>query len=226
MVSTTSMDTHCILKCTLYFQLYLCRNAKHFEPLNLGRLQYLIERGRLDVSRPITMYHINKAGGLGNVKQGVKLLGNVSTRTLKLLQMTYKLLQGAEWFNCKIDIEVSRASQTAIEAIERQGGKVVTAYYNKLSLQALLHPEKYNERLKPRKALPQKSEMPYYLNEKNRGYLLTEEGQRRLSEAGLAGCYVDENGRVAVPGKPTVEGDPPAPTKEEYLKVMFCIIET
>jgi len=100
----------------------------------------------------------------------------------------------------------------------------VTAYYNKLSLRALLHPQKYDKRLKPRRALPQKSEMPYYLSEKNRGYLLTEEGQQRLTEAGLAGCYVDENGRVAVPGKPTVEGDQPAPTKEEYLKVTLIFI--
>ena len=95
----------------------------------------------------------------------------------------------------------------------------MTVYYNKLSLRTLLRPQKYDERLKPRRALPQKSEMPYYLSEKNRGYLLTEEGQQRLAEAGLAGCYVDENGRIAVPGKPTVEGDSPAPTKEEYLKV-------
>ena len=61
--------------------------------------------------------------------------------------------------------------------------------------------------------------MPYYLSEKNRGYLLTESGQERLAEAGLAGCYVDADGRVAIPGKPTTEGAAPAPTKEEYLKV-------
>lgn len=97
----------------------------------------------------------------------------------------------------------------------------MTAFYDKTSLRALLHPEKYDERLKPRGALPQRSDMPYYLSEKNRGYLLTKEGQKRLEAAGLAGCYVDENGRVAVPGKPTVEGDPPAPTKEEYFEVIF-----
>ena len=61
--------------------------------------------------------------------------------------------------------------------------------------------------------------MPYYLSERNRGYLLTGSGQKRLAKAGLAGCYVDEDGRVAVPGKPTTEGAPPALTKEEYLEV-------
>lgn len=71
--------------------------------------------------------------------------------------------------------------------------------------------------------------MPYYLSEKNRGYLLTNSGKKRLAESGLAGCYVDADGRVAVPGKPTTEGAPPAPTKEEYLKVcnssvhMICV---
>ena len=103
--------------------------------------------------------------------------------------------------------------------MERQGGTVVTSYYNKLGLRVLLHPEKYHERLKPRRALPSREDMPYYLSEKHRGYLLTESGQKRLAEAGLAGCYVDADGRIAVPGKPTTEGAAPAPTKEEYLKV-------
>ena len=56
-----------------------CRTAKDYKPLNLGHLQYLIERGRLDATNPITMFHINKAGGFGTIKHGVKLLGNVST---------------------------------------------------------------------------------------------------------------------------------------------------
>lgn len=107
--------------------------------------------------------------------------------------------------------------------MERQGGRVVTAYYNELGLRVLLRPEKYDERLKPRRALPSKKDMPYYLSEKNRGYLLTESGQKRLAESGLSGCYVDADGRVAVPGKPTTEGAPPAPTKEEYLKVCSYI---
>lgn len=85
----------------------------------------------------------------------------------------------------------------------------------------MLKPEKYNEKIKPRRSLPSKMDMPYYLSEKNRGYLLTESGQKRLAEAGLAGCYVDTDGRVAVPGKPTTEGAEPAPTKEEYLKVFY-----
>jgi len=54
------------------------RTAKDYKPLNLGHLQYLIERGRIDASEPITMFHINKAGGFGTIKHGVKLLGNVS----------------------------------------------------------------------------------------------------------------------------------------------------
>ena len=55
-----------------------CRTAKDYKPLNLGQLQYLIERGRLDATKPISMYHIHKAGGFGTIKHGIKLLGNVS----------------------------------------------------------------------------------------------------------------------------------------------------
>ena len=38
---------------------------------------------------------------------------------------------------------MSRASQEAIETVERLGGKVVCAYYNKLGLRVLLKPEKF-----------------------------------------------------------------------------------
>ena len=50
--------------------------------------------------------------------------------------------QGTTWFQAKLDIEVSRASKTAIKAIERQGGKLTCGYYNKLGLRLLLKPEK------------------------------------------------------------------------------------
>lgn len=65
-------------------------------------------------------------------------------------------------------IEVSQASQKAIEAVERQGGTIVTAHYNELGLRVLLRPWKYQEGLVPRRALPNKKLMPYYMNPKNR----------------------------------------------------------
>ena len=88
--------------------------------------------------------------------------------------------QGAEFFRSRVDIEVSKASWNAIKTVEAAGGRVTTAYYNELSLRALLKPQKYEETLVPRRALPKKRLMKYYLNPENRGYLLTEEGKARL----------------------------------------------
>ena len=81
---------------------------------------------------------------------------------------TYIHLQGADWFKAKVDIEVSKASQKAIDAIEQQGGRIITAHYNKLGLRLLLKPWKFEDRLQPRRALPDKKLMAYYLNPKNR----------------------------------------------------------
>jgi len=53
-----------------------------------------------------------------NVHNGIKILGD-----------------GVERFNTPIYVVVSRASKSAIEAIEKSGGKVVCKYYNALSLQ-------------------------------------------------------------------------------------------
>ena len=78
------------------------------------------------------------------------------------------LLQGSEWFEAKVDLEVSQASQKAIAAIERFGGKIITAHYNQLGLRLLLKPWKFEDRLKPRRALPNKKLMAYYLNPGNR----------------------------------------------------------
>ena len=58
--------------------------------------------------------------------------------------------QGAETFTTKVDIEVSQASQKAIEVVERQGGHIVTAYYNRLGLKVLLKPERFEGELQLR----------------------------------------------------------------------------
>ena len=68
----------------------------------------------------------------------------------------------------KLDIEVSRASRKAIEAVEAAGGSITTVYYNKLGLRVLLKPEKFHECFMPRRALPKKADMAYYLNPENR----------------------------------------------------------
>ena len=58
--------------------------------------------------------------------------------------------QGVDNFTAKVDIEVSQASAKAIEAVEKQGGRIVTAYYNRLGLKVLLKPERFEGKLRQR----------------------------------------------------------------------------
>jgi len=112
-------------------------NKLEYWPVNLDRLQSWIEQGRLDAARLITMKELQESG-LINKKvptHGVKLLG-----------------RGAPQFRHKVDIQISQASPSAREAVERNGGRVTTVYYNKLGLRALLKPDWFEKkgRLLPR----------------------------------------------------------------------------
>lgn len=170
-----------------------------YEPLNLNRLQYLIDGGRIDASQPITMHTLHKAGAVGKIKHGVKLLAD-----------------GADWFSHKVNIEVSKASKSAITAVEGRGGSIVTAHYNQLGLRVLLKPEAFAGRPLPRRALPNKKLMPYYLNPENRGYLaVTEAGKQRMKEAGISGAYLGPDGRVHIPGKRVTLYSDPSPPLED-----------
>lgn len=79
------------------------------------------------------------------------------------------MTQGCTWFQGKIDIEVSRASQSAIEAVERNGGTIKTVYHDRIALRALLKPEKYD--VIPRAARPSHKHILFYADAKNRGFL-------------------------------------------------------
>jgi len=68
-------------------------------------------------------------------------------------------------------IEAQRATHRAIAQVEDAGGSIETVYYSKLNLRALLKPEKFDERLMPRPALPPPKEMIQYMREDKRGYL-------------------------------------------------------
>lgn len=49
-----------------------------YELLNLSRLQYMIDTGRLDPSKSIKMDSLFYSGAVGKFEHGVKLLGDVS----------------------------------------------------------------------------------------------------------------------------------------------------
>lgn len=48
-----------------------------YEPLNLGKLQQLVDSGRIDAAQPINMYALHQAGAVGRVEHGIKLLADV-----------------------------------------------------------------------------------------------------------------------------------------------------
>jgi len=117
------------------------------------------------------------------------------------------LAHGKERVRTPIKIEISRASESAIAAIEAVGGEVTTVHYNKLALRTLLKPHKYTtptgtinissellcdedapigkrrgKRILPlpKNARPNPKWQPYYTNWKNRGYLSVQAQMRKL----------------------------------------------
>lgn len=62
----------------------------------------------------------------------------------KLVLIIYVLLlQGADIFKAKVNVEVQWASEHVIAAIERNGGIITTAFYDTHSLWAVIDPEKF-----------------------------------------------------------------------------------
>lgn len=111
-----------------------------FQEVNLGTIAEFVKQGRIDASQLITMKTLKDAGALGKkVKDGVKLLG-----------------RGSEKLSLPLNIEVSRVSGRAKEALEAAGGSVMRVHYNQLGLRALLNPKWFEEkgRLLPQPARP------------------------------------------------------------------------
>lgn len=116
------------------------RFAHETVPLNVSRLQEWISAGRLDPSKPITVKELFLSRCIHRMGDGgVKLLGN-----------------GAETLAQPVDVVVSRASLSAIKAIEAAGGSITCVYYTPLTLRALVKPEKWTDKGKmvPRQSIP------------------------------------------------------------------------
>ncbi len=79
--------------------------AKKLNELNLGRIQQAVDAGLLDGKKPITVAALKEAGLIRREKDGVRLLGNGELKA-------------------KLAFEVTGASQSAIKAVEAQGGTV------------------------------------------------------------------------------------------------------
>lgn len=138
-------------------------HKQHFAPLNLDRLQFWIDQGRLDPNQPITARELYESRCIHNVRDGVKLMGD-----------------GAEHLRTPINIVVSRASRSAIAAVEKAGGSIVCRYYNATSLRALVKPHKWLAKNLP---LPHFADpvsyrdLLWYSSVNNRGYLALRDRQ-------------------------------------------------
>ncbi|KAL8832766.1 MAG: hypothetical protein Q9170_004764 [Blastenia crenularia] len=94
------------------------------KPLNLVKVQSWVEQGRLDPSKPITVRELVKSRCIHGVQDGVKLLA-----------------KGSEKITSPLNIIVSRASASAIAAIEAAGGSVTTRYYTPFAIKRITHGE-------------------------------------------------------------------------------------
>ncbi|EFE42054.1 hypothetical protein TRV_03193 [Trichophyton verrucosum HKI 0517] len=96
--------------------------ALKISPVNLDRIQDWIDQGRLDPSQPITLRELVKSRCIHGIKDGVKLLSRGGEGALKQ----------------PITIIVSRASASAIQAVEAAGGSITTRYYTRHAIKRIL----------------------------------------------------------------------------------------
>lgn len=109
---------------------YGFKNSVHgveMSGINLDTIQSWIDQGRLDSGKVITLNELCSSRALHGIKDGVKLLG-----------------RGREGLKSKIDLVVSRASKSAVEAVEALGGTVTTRFYTKSAIRRIrqgeMHP--------------------------------------------------------------------------------------
>jgi len=79
--------------------------ALHLNEVSLGRVQIAIDKGKLDVSKPVTVETLLAAGVLNRAMDGVRLLGGGELKT-------------------KVAFEIHGASKSAQAAIEKVGGSL------------------------------------------------------------------------------------------------------
>jgi len=83
--------------------------ANDFSEINLGRIQWAIDEGKLKTDGTITGAALAEAGLVRRSRDGVRLLGKGELKT-------------------KVSLEVAGASASAIEAVKKAGGSVATTF--------------------------------------------------------------------------------------------------
>ncbi|GAB1608464.1 39S ribosomal protein L15, mitochondrial-like [Argonauta hians] len=132
---------------------------KSYHPLNMLSLQRMIDLGRVNKNEPIDITNITNTRLIN--------FNPVKDHGIWLTE------EGADNFKSCINIEVQWASELTIAAIERNGGRITTRYFDPMSLIALANAKKFFQSGKPipRCHLPTQDCVEYYTNPLNRGYL-------------------------------------------------------
>lgn len=79
--------------------------AKKFTVVSIGRVEQAIEAGKLDAKKPVTAETLKEAGVIRRIKDGVRLLADGDAKS-------------------KLTFDIAGASKTAVDKIEKAGGKV------------------------------------------------------------------------------------------------------
>jgi large subunit ribosomal protein L15 len=89
--------------------------ANDFSEINLGRIQWAIDQGKLKADGTITGAALAEAGLVRRSRDGVRLLGKGELKA-------------------KVNLEVAGASASAIEAVKKAGGSVATTFKKKVHM--------------------------------------------------------------------------------------------
>ena len=79
---------------------------KDYVEVNIDRIQSAVDAGKLDIKKPVDGASLVEAGLISKVRDGVRILGNGAIKA-------------------KIELHAAGASKSAIEAVEKAGGKIV-----------------------------------------------------------------------------------------------------
>nr|CAG4650405.1 EOG090X0BG9 [Sida crystallina] len=120
----------------------------------------MVDSGRIDTTKPIDLTALCNT----------KVLQIVPFERHFGFQLTD---EGLDNFSAKVNIEIQWAPEQCIAAIERNGGVITTAFYDPMSLWAMVDPIKFFQKGVPipKRQLPPPDAIEYYTNAKNRGYL-------------------------------------------------------
>lgn len=89
--------------------------GRDFAPVNLGRIQWALDKGKLKAGEKITGAAIQAAGLARSARDGVRILAKGALKT-------------------KVNLEVAGASVAAIQAVKAVGGSLATTFVKKVHM--------------------------------------------------------------------------------------------